>query len=252
MLLFFIAAKLAFISFFQEKKVLFLCGLFAFFMNFIFLSVIFAQQTQSACVALGRTGLAYVSSVEDKPVVGNGDFCFGDMLHQLFFHAEGSGATVGYQSQAVADAKHVGIYRHGCFVEGDRLDDVGRLAPHAGQFQQIFHPLGHLSAEVLHQHAGHSHQVFGLVVGIRHALDVCIDYFGRAGGQRLGGGEVPVEGWRYHVDPLVGALGREDNGYQQLKGIVVMQFGLGHGYVLAEPGQYLFISFFLSHRSLFL
>ena len=34
------------------------------------------------------------------------------------------GAFVGYQSQTVADAENVGIYRHGGFVEDDRLEDV--------------------------------------------------------------------------------------------------------------------------------
>ena len=51
----------------------------------------------------------------------------------------------------------------------------------------------------------------------------------------------------YHVDPLIGALGRQDHGNQQLIGIVEVKFRFGIGGMLAEPGNYIIITLFPGH-----
>ena len=48
------------------------------------------------------------------------------------------------------------------------------------------------------------------------------------------------------------ALGGKNYRNQQFVRVVIMQLGLRYGAVFPEPGEYLFITFFLSHRNLFL
>lgn len=67
-----------------------------------------------------------------------------------------------------------------------------------------------------------------------------------------GVGKSPVEGGSYHIHPLVCALGGKNYRNQQFVRVVIMQLGLRYGAVFPEPGEYLFITFFLSHRNLFL
>lgn len=114
----------------------------ALFTNFILPAVIFAHQLQTAVVTLRGTCLAYIPSVQDEPVVGNGNLCFRNVFNQFLLYAERSGAFVGYQSQTVADAENVGIYRHGGFVEDDRLDYICRFASHTGKFHELFQCVG--------------------------------------------------------------------------------------------------------------
>ena len=183
-------------------------------------------------------------------MVGDGDIGLGDVLGQLLLHAQRGGAARPHQPQPMAHAEDVRVYRHGGLVEHDRLDDVGRFASHAGQLDEFLQRVGHLAVEVLDEHLRHAHQMAGLVVGVGHAADVFEHHLGRGGGKRFGGGEVVEEWGSDHVDTLVRALRRQDDGDEQLEGVVVVQLRFGHGPVLPEPGQYLFVSFFLSHLSL--
>ena len=88
--------------------------------------------------------------------MGNRYELFRNILHQFFFHAERGGATVGHQSDTVADTEHVCIYRHCRFFEYNRLDHIGSLSSYAGQLYQIFQIIRHLAIEVIHQHLCHS------------------------------------------------------------------------------------------------
>ena len=50
-----------------------------------------------------------------------------------------------------------------------------------------------------------------------------------------------------HIDPLVGALGREDDRNQKTEGRIVVEFRFSHGHSLLEVGDYLVVEFFLAH-----
>lgn len=190
---------------------------------------------QPAFLAPGSTCLADVTSVQDEPVVGNGDVFGRNILSQFLLDTERGGATVGNQAEPVADTEHMGVDSHGSFVEYDRLDDVGCLTAYSGQFDELVQCVGNLTVEVLDQHLGHTYQMLGFVVGIGHAAYVVEDNFGRCCSQCFGGREVAKQRRRYQVDTLVGALCRKYDGYQQFERIAVVQFGFGYWAVLAKP-----------------
>ena len=192
------------------------------FTNFILPAVIFAHQLQTAVVTLRGTCLAYIPSVQDEPVVSNGNLCFRNVFNQFLLYAERSGAFVGYQSQTVADAENVGIYRHGGFIEDDRLDYICRFASHTGKFHELFQCVGHLAVEVFHQHLSHAYEMLGLVVRVGYTAYVFVYYFRSSGCKRFGSGEVPVKGGSYHIYPLVCALGGKNYRNQQFVRVVIM------------------------------
>ena len=98
-------------------------------------------------------------------MVGYGNQVVRDVLRQFLFHTEGSRATVAHQSQSVADTEHVCVYRHGSFVEHNRLNDIGCLAAYAWQFDKFFQRVGHLAVEVVHQHRAMPTRCFALLLG---------------------------------------------------------------------------------------
>ena len=139
------------------------------------------------------------------------------------------------------------IHGYGRLAECHGLHHVGRLAPHAGQAGELFHLLGHLAIEVVHQHAGQFHQMFGLGVGIRHTFDQFINLrlFGLCHG--LGVGILGKQLWSNHVHPLVGALCAEHHGNQQLEHAAVFQL-CGHlWHFLLKMFKDVLISILLPH-----
>ena len=122
----------------------------------------------------------------------------------------------------------------------------------AGQFYQFFKAIGDLTFKVFHQHLGHAYKVLGLVVGIGHAADILVYHVGSSSGECFGSREVPVKGRGNHIDAFVRTLCRENNCYQQLERIVIMQLCFGYGNVLPKPSKDFFITLFLSHLNLFL
>ena len=125
-----------------------------------------AQCGQPARVTLGLARYAGVAAMQDEPVVGDGNELAGDVARELLLHTVGSGATRGDEPQTVAHAEHVGVNSEGCLAPHDGLDDIGRLATYTGETNELLERVGHLATEVAHQHAGHTHQVTGLIVGV--------------------------------------------------------------------------------------
>ena len=63
------------------------------------------------------------------------------------------------------DAKHVRVDGNALdLVKAFVHDDVGGLAPHAGELLELLHALRHLAAEIGHDHASAVHAVARLVV----------------------------------------------------------------------------------------
>ena len=111
---------------------------------------------------------------------------FGDVLHQVLFGGEGSGTALRHQSDAMAHAEHMRVYRHGRLVEHHALNHICGLSSHPRQFHQFFESARHFTIEIPDQHLRHPHQVLGLVVGIAHASDV-LEYHFRSGGSQCFG-----------------------------------------------------------------
>ena len=157
----------------------------------------------------------------------------------------------GRQPDALRDAEDMRVDRHHLALPQHRTQHVGRLAPHARKPLHRLEVGGHLAAELRTEHAGHAGEVLRLVVGVGDAPDVGENLLGGGGGHRLGGGEGGEEGRRGHVDPLVGALRRENHRNEQLEGVFIVEFALGHGHVFREPGDYAVVTLAEGHGRFF-
>ena len=115
---------------------------------------------------------------------------FGEVLHQVFFGGEGSGTALRHQSDAMAHAEYMRVYRHGRLVEHHALNHIRRLSSHPRQFYQLLECARHFAIEIPDQHLCHAHQVLRLVVGIAHASDVLENHFRSGGSQCFGRREI--------------------------------------------------------------
>ena len=175
--------------------------------------IIFAGGSQPAYFAFGIAGHADIAAMEDQPMMGDVDEVAGNEFYQLFFGGQGSFGAKG-QADAGGYAEDMGIDGHiGLFVY-DGGDDIGCLSAHAGELHQFIDGERDIAPEFRDQHPGHADQVFGLVVGIGYAFDqgekvieagFCKGLRGRIFFEDRGGS---------HIDPLVGALRRQDDRYQ--------------------------------------
>ena len=177
-----------------------------------------------------------ITSVKDQPVVRHGQQMAGDIAFEGPLGLQRI-LRPGGETDALRDAEDVRIDRHHLLLPQHGAQHVGRLAAHARQTLHGLQVARHLAAELLAEHPGHGREVFGLVVRVRDAPDVGIDLLGRGAGHVERGREGLEQGRGGHVHPLVGALRREDHGDKQLIGVFVVQFALGHGHVLREPGD---------------
>lgn len=203
---------------------------------------------KSALFAARSPRLTDISAVKDEPVVGRWDDIGRDVANKFLFHAERRGALFGNEPYAVADTKDVCIHSHACFLENDGLNDVGRLAAHAGKALELLARRGYFSAKLAEKHLRHAHEMARLGVGITDTANVFVDDFGRGTGHCFGRGVVPEEARRYEVNALVRTLCAENDGNEQLKRIFVVQFCLSHGHRLPEVLNDFFVEFFLFHR----
>ena len=91
-----------------------------------------ANLCETAFVAVGFACLAHVAAVEDEPVMGDGDFLLGYVLHQFALGLQGVLAVAG-KADAVGHTEHMGVHGQGGEIEYHRGDDVGGLASYTGQ-----------------------------------------------------------------------------------------------------------------------
>ena len=115
---------------------------------------------------------------------------------------------------------------HRRLVVNDACDHVRGFPPHPRKPCQQRDLGRYLASEFFHQHARHSGKMTGLAVRVADAFNVFIQGLGCRLRHVRGRREVPEQGRGDHVHPLVGALGAEHYGHQQLKGIAVAELGL--------------------------
>lgn len=167
-------------------------------------------------------------------------------FQQLSFSRERCFGIYG-QTDPGRDAEDMGIDGHIGLVIDNRSDDVGGFAADAGEAHQFFDCQRNVTVKVMDQHLGHADQVFGFVIGIGNAANklkqVVEIRFGQAGGVRIPGKNSRGR----HVDPLIGALCRQDNRYQELVGAVIKQLRVCVRIVFAEIVQYELIALLSCH-----
>ena len=128
------------------------------------------------------------------------------------------------EAQSAGNAYAVGVRHHyaGGVVHVAQ-NQVGGLAAHTGQLEQLLHGVGHPAAVLLHQHAGGGYNVPGLGPEEAGGMDIGFHLGGVGLGQRLQGGKAGKEGGSDHVDPLIGTLGGQTHGKEQLVGLGVLE-----------------------------
>ena len=151
-----------------------------------------------------------------------------DALAQLPLHLEGVLGTVG-NAQTAGDADAVGVADVALLTEDVAQDKVGGLAAHTGEGSQLLHRSGNLAAVLFQKLLGAGHQVPGLAVEKAAGVDVLAHLLRVGLREALQGGKALKQGGGYLVYPLVGALGGEAHGEQQLIVLFVLQRAQGVG-----------------------
>ncbi len=190
--------------------------------------------TYTALHALGRTRGTYIAAMQDEPVVRPREELRRDMSREEPLDLQRRICTLRYQSYAMRYSEDVCIHRHSRHVVDDGGDHIGSLAPHTGEPDELGYCVGHDRAVLPHQHTCHGSEVLRLTVGIGDTLDVLEDMLGRGGSHNLGCGKCLEECRSDRIDPFVGTLSGEDHCHKELKGSIVLQFGLCRGHRLLE------------------
>ena len=177
-----------------------------------------------------------------------GNIFLGYVFCQRAFHLVGRVVLLCDQSQTVTHAEHMGVYRHCRLAEGHALDDVSRLAPYARQVQQLVHVRRHFTVVPFRQHPRHLHQMVGLRVRVRHALDEFQHVVHLCRRHRPCVGIMAKQLGCHLVDALVGTLGAEDNSYQQLEHAAELQLCCYFGHLPLKVGKNGFITVFSFHN----
>ena len=102
-------------------------------------------------------------------------------------------------------------------------NQVGRLAAHAGQRQQVLHVVGDLSAEPRQQLLGGGHDVPRLGPPEAAGLDAAAYLVHIGISERLQRGIALEQRRRYQIYPGIGTLGCQPHGKQQLIVLAVIQ-----------------------------
>jgi len=193
-----------------------------------------ADVAQIAFLAFRALRRADVAAVEEEPVVGEGDEFVGDVAHEGLLHLIRRVVALVDEAEAVADAEDVGVDGHGGLAEGDGLDNVGRLAAHTRETEQLVHVGGHLAVEALGECAGGLNEVARLGVGVGYAPNILVDFLRLCLCHRMGIGEPAEEVGRHEVDALVGTLCTEDDGNEELEHAAELEFGVHLGHLLLK------------------
>ena len=175
--------------------------------------------------AVGLLGMTNFSSVPNEPVVRLRPFFLGDDLHEPLFHL--FGRFPDGKPRSVRNAEHVRIDGDRIPAEGDRINDVGRLSPHAREALQFFQTIGNLSAEFLDNIARGGENVSRLVAIKSAGEDVLFELFLREREHAFGGIVLLKEHFRHFIDPFVRALCGKDDRYQKFVWGLVQERRLG-------------------------
>ena len=147
----------------------------------------------------------------------------GEHLPQLHLHLGGIFGAVG-EAQQTGDPDTVGVgHHHPGHVEHVPQHQVGCLAAHTGQLQELLHGARHLAAVVPQEHLGGQDDVPGLGPEEAGGMYVLLHLGHVRLSQGLQGGEPGKQGGGDFVHPLVGALGRQAHGEQQLIVLLIFQ-----------------------------
>lgn len=167
-------------------------------------------------------------------------------LHEPAFNLERR--LAGAEPSSVGDAEDMGVDGYGRLAESGVEDDIGGLAPDAGEDFKRFAGLRYAALMALDQEPGHGDDVSRLgppqADGPYEGADLFLAERDHAR-RRVGDGEQ----WPCRlVDTDIGRLRGKDHGDEQRIGIAIMQFGPRRGIVGGEAPEELGCLFFSEAR----
>lgn len=170
--------------------------------------------------------------MENQRIGGERPFLGRDRRRELFFHDD---RIVGIRdANPVCDPQHVAIHRQARHAQRVAQDDVGGLASHARELDEIVHARRHFAPVSFHERAGHAGQRLRLGSEEAGRLNLRLQLRGRGLRQRAGVRVSREEGRRDSIDALVRALRRENRGDEQLVRIAEVELGERAGMLALE------------------
>ena len=180
-------------------------------------------------------------------MVGVGNVLLGYVAHEVLFHLQRGGGLLGHQSQPVGHAEHMRVDCHRGMSEPYGLNHIGGLLAHARQLHQLVVALGHLARMVGYQCPCHGHQVARLGVGVAHRPYILQHIVGLGLRHTARVGIMAEKVGRHLVNALVGTLGRQHRGDEQLKCRSKQQLGRHMGLRHPKGVEYALVAFFSCH-----
>ena len=170
----------------------------------------------------GRAATATVPNEEmgkEGPILAGHDFDQG----LLYF----DGIVLAGEGHSAAEPAHMGIDHDSLGqMKGVAQDNIGRFPAYPGQFVEMLHGSGNLPAVIPGQ--GRRATADGLGLGTKKSG--CADQALQLGsgdfGEVPGGVAAGEQGRGDLVDPLVGALGGQDGGHEELEGVGVVKLAV--------------------------
>ena len=157
---------------------------------------------------------------------------------------------VVHQTQAVGNAYAMGVHNGGAGnVEHVAQNEIGGLAPYAGQGRQLLHGTGQLAVVFLQQDLGAGHNIPGLGVVEAAGVDILLHLFHIRLRKVPEGGEAGKKSGGDLVHPLVGALGGQTHGKKQLIVLSPVQRAVRQRVFLQQQPDNLVYLFLRSHFS---
>ena len=144
-----------------------------------------------------------------------------------------------HKADLVAQTDAVGVGDNGRFSEHIAHDQVGALAAHAGQRQQLLKGSRHLAVVLVPQHAHAGRDIPRLGVPQSAGLDDGLDVLRLGSGQCGYAGVAGKQVLHYDIHPGVRALGRQPHADQQLPCVIVVQCAAGIRIFFFEPVDHL-------------
>ena len=187
-----------------------------------------AEVPKFAFLAVGIACLAAAAAMPDQPVGEECPLIPVAELHEILLDLHGIIICCEAESQGEAADMSVD---NDPFVDAESVsqDDIGGLAARSGNGGKFLHGGGNFSIVAFHKCSSHATKRLRLVTVEACGADDLLKIFLRDLGVVRGALAAFEEHLGHHIDPDVGALGREDRGDEKFQRVLEIKFAVGIG-----------------------
>lgn len=187
-------------------------------------------------MAFGVASGAMTAAVMDQLMTELNPARLRKELHKIAFDLDW--VCLGCEVEALCDAGHMSIHNHAAGnAEGGAENDIGGLTGGSGDGEQLFDAGWNLAIVHLQNPLCGGDDVSGLVVIKAGGINVFAKSFRCCGGEIFHRRIFSEEAGSDHVHALIGTLGAQYGGNQELPGIGVVEGASDVGEYLIEDGQ---------------